>query len=102
MSGFFDALKDNDSSSENSETSISSSPVLAEEISASSSVVRKPVHIPSYENLSVSRADEETVLQAVYGDEEYRREVGLSGLPRLEVDVRPPDVSPERVGSKLW
>ena len=61
---------------------------------------KEEVHIPSYEDLSASRADEETVLAAVYG-EDFQRHRGVWGYPRLEVKVFPPDVSPERIGSKL-
>ena len=54
--------------------------------------------IPSYEDLSVSRADEETVLAAVYGDD-FTREHGIGGVARLNVHCRPPDV--DRVGCEL-
>lgn len=57
-------------------------------------------HIPAYEDLSTSRADEETVLEAVYGDE-FKRSQGVWGTSRLQVQVRPPDVDREHIGSQL-
>lgn len=60
-----------------------------------------PVSIPSYaEDLSVSRADEVTVLEAVYGPD-FARKTGVWGCARLEVQTRPPDVEPERIGSEV-
>lgn len=56
--------------------------------------------IPSYEDLSVARTDEETVLEVVYG-EDFERKIGAWGFPRFEVTVRPPDIDPERIGSQL-
>ena len=56
--------------------------------------------VPSHEDLSMSRADEETVLLAVYGDD-FTRENGVWGVPRLNVHVRPPDCDKEHVGSEL-
>lgn len=60
-----------------------------------------PVLIPPYDDISASRADEETVLQAVYMND-FRRHAGVSGYPRFEVDIRPPDVKPDQIGSQLW
>jgi hypothetical protein len=54
--------------------------------------------VPSHEDLSLSRADEETVLTAVYG-EDFHREKGVWGCARLCVHVRPPDA--EQVISQL-
>ena len=68
---------------------------------SSAAIAAPPIDIPSYEDLSTSRADEETVLQAVYADD-FRRHNGVWGCARLEVDVRPPDVERERIGSQLW
>lgn len=56
------------------------------------------VNVPSHEDLSMTRADEETVLAAVYGDD-FTREKGVWGCARLCVHVRPPDT--EKVGSEL-
>jgi len=80
MSGFFGVLRD-DSSSEDDDN--------------------RDVYIPSYEDLSTARADEETVLQVVYA-QDFRRYDGVWGCSRLEVDVRPPDVESKRIGSQLW
>jgi hypothetical protein len=53
------------------------------------------------EDLSTARADEETVLAAVYGEEDFRRIPGVWGCAKLQVKVRPPDVEPQRIGSSL-
>ena len=52
---------------------------------------------PSYEDLSLIRTDEETVLSAVYGPD-FKRENGVWGCSRLSVRVRPPDTDREEVG----
>jgi len=46
--------------------------------------------IPSYEDLSSARADEETVLQAVY-DNDFKCVPGTWGCPKLQIHVKPPD-----------
>ena len=56
--------------------------------------------VPPYEDLSLYRSDEETVLAAVYG-EDFRREDGVWGCAKLCVHVRPPDTEKEKVGSEL-
>ena len=56
--------------------------------------------VPSYEDLSTSRADEETVLSAIYGPD-FTREDGAWGCAKLNVQVRPPDVDQSHVGSQL-
>lgn len=56
--------------------------------------------VPSYEDLSSFRADEETVLAAVYGDDFWSEE-GVWGCARLNFNVRPPDIAPENVGSEF-
>eukprot|EP00550_Attheya_septentrionalis_P002446 CAMPEP_0198283486 /NCGR_PEP_ID=MMETSP1449-20131203/3055_1 /TAXON_ID=420275 /ORGANISM="Attheya septentrionalis, Strain CCMP2084" /LENGTH=1832 /DNA_ID=CAMNT_0043980097 /DNA_START=122 /DNA_END=5620 /DNA_ORIENTATION=+ len=58
------------------------------------------VEAPSYEDLSMCRNDEETVLSAVYGDDFTRRN-GVWGCARILVRVRPPDINSENVGSEL-
>ena len=75
--GRFDALKEDSSSSDDEQA-------------------LRPV--PSHEDLSLCRADEETVLTAVYGDD-FSAETGVWGVPRLNVHVRPPDS--EHIGSEL-
>ena len=53
------------------------------------------------EDLSLCRADEETVLQAVYA-EDFTRKVGSNGrATRLNVHVRPPDTENDHVGTQL-
>jgi hypothetical protein len=54
------------------------------------------VQIPSYEDLSTTRTDEVTVLQAVYGQEFQQ-----NGPFEFLVNVRPPDIEAERIGSHL-
>lgn len=56
--------------------------------------------IPSYEDLSTTRIDEETVLQAIYG-EDYWKSEGVWGSAVLNIRVRPPDIPPEQLSSKL-
>ena len=55
------------------------------------------VEVPSYEDLSSSRADEETVLQCIYGDD-YEGEEGSWGQKIVKVRVRPPDLEPKQIG----
>lgn len=57
-------------------------------------------NVPSYEDLSLCRADEETVLSAVYGDD-FFREDGVWGCSRLNVHVRPPDLQKKNIGCEL-
>ena len=52
-----------------------------------------------YDDLTVIRADEETVLSAVYGDD-FCKKIGVWGSPLLTVNVRP-DIPKERIGSQL-
>jgi hypothetical protein len=87
--GQFDALNDDgdESSSDNEKIA---QPALSKPV--------EHVNVPSYEDLSVSRADEETVLMAVYADD-FSREDGVWGCARLNVHCRPPDV--DRVGCEL-
>ena len=54
----------------------------------------------NFEDLSSYRADEETVLAAVYGDD-FSSEEGVWGCARLNVAVRPPDTAREQVGSEF-
>lgn len=58
------------------------------------------VVIPSFEDLSGARADEEMVLSVVYG-EDFQRHIGVWGCARFEVNVRPPDIEPARIGCQL-
>jgi eukaryotic translation initiation factor 2-alpha kinase 4 len=71
-------------------------------------VVKKEIEPPSHssvdirflEDLSGVRRDEETVLEAVYGSD-FQRKAGAWGRPRFEVNVRPPDLEPQRIGCHL-
>ena len=56
--------------------------------------------IPSYEDVSITRIDEETVLSAVYGDDFITKD-GPWGNTILCVKVRPPDTEPSKIGSQL-
>lgn len=58
----------------------------------------QPVHIPSYEDLSSSLADEKTVLQAVYG-EDFHQSAEVWGFPKWQVRVRPPNYDKQ---DKIW
>lgn len=56
--------------------------------------------VPSYEDLSTTRVDEETVLQAIYG-EDYWKSEGVWGSSVLNIHVQPPDIPSDQIGSKL-
>ena len=89
--GFFDVLQDgNDSSSDSSASGQSL------KSAQNSSVV-----VPSFEDLSLCRSDEETVLAAVYGPD-FTSKTGAQGrATRLNVHVRPPDTEKDHVGTQL-
>ena len=61
---------------------------------------KKNVIVPSYEDLSMIRVDEETVLSAVYGADFSKKE-GAWGSTKMCVNVKPPDLAPEHVGTEL-
>ncbi|KAG7354267.1 serine/threonine protein kinase [Nitzschia inconspicua] len=61
---------------------------------------QQEVDVPNYEDLSMQRTDEETVLTAIYGSD-FVRQAGTWGQPKLSVKVRPPDLEPEHVGCSL-
>jgi translation initiation factor 2-alpha kinase 4 len=88
--GFFSALQDDDSSSdEDNDSHHQSSPPTPE----------SNLNIPSYEDLSTSRDDEETVLSAVYGPD-FTSQTGVWGSAKLEVQVRPPDIQEPYIGAQ--
>lgn len=93
-SGFFGVLNDGNSDDEDDPKP---SPRRAPQEDRSAS---GPLHIPAYEDLSTARIDEITVLEAVYA-QDFKKQDGVWGCLCLQVDVRPPDVEPERIGSKL-
>jgi translation initiation factor 2-alpha kinase 4 len=106
--GQFAALKDLDDSSSSSSSSSSSNNDERQEEEEEINV-QKPltvatsqqhVPIPSYEDLSTSRADEETVLSAVYGSD-FTRQKGTWGCPKLQVLVRPPELAEDDKKDKI-
>ena len=103
MSGFFGVLQESDSSSSDDERPRSDAQTVPPPVplQVAPPAQTTDLQVPSYEDLSTSRADEETVLQVVYA-KDFRRVEGVWGCARLEVDVRPPDVDPEQIGSQLW
>jgi len=56
------------------------------------------IEVPSFEELSISRADEVTVLEAIYGSD-FQSETGTGGQKKLNVRVKPPDLEPKQIGS---
>ena len=93
--GQFAALEDSDDSSNSS-----SSTETGNLSPAFGSGNVDSVDVPSYEDLSSSRADEETVLQCIYG-EDYERENGPWGQAIAKVKIRPPELDPETMGCQL-
>ena len=103
MSGFYGVLGESDSSGSDEESSNSN--VLNSE--RKNSQIEEPtstayVDIPSFEDLSTLRGDEETVLRAVYGDDfSVAVKGGVNGYASLQVVVRPLEIEKNRVGSSL-
>jgi len=90
---------DSDSSSSSSSNSHKAGRTAAQHSKPSHSDAQ--VLIPSYEDLSSTRTDEETVLSAVYGND-FTCHSGAWGCPKLQVAVRPPDTrNPQVVGCHL-
>jgi len=97
MSSRYDVLQENDSADETSDSDGSSK----DDIKNSTKHVQDkiaPHDIPSHEDLSLCRSDEETVLRAVYRDD-FSREDGVWGCPRFNILVKPPDLQDENIGS---
>ena len=63
-------------------------------------ISKQGVNVPSYEDLSMVRVDEETVLAAVYGDD-FSKKKGAWGSTKLCIHVKPPDLVPECIGTEL-
>ena len=97
MSGFFAVLQDGDSSSDDSGLVASSNSQSDEKKHGAQ---QSDIVVPSYEDLSSVRVDEETVLSAVYGSD-FSVEEGAWGCKRLNVLVKPPDVVQEQIGNQL-
>lgn len=91
-SGRYDAFRDDSSDDDNKNDPKEASQVRGENKHNGNVVV------PSYEDLSMSRVDEETVLMAVYGND-FTSEEGVWGCARLNVHCRPPDT--DNVGCEL-
>ena len=89
--GFFDVLQDGDDSSSDSSASGQSL----------KSAQNTSVVVPSFEDLSLCRGDEETVLEAVYGPDFTRKLDAEGRATRLNVHVRPPDTQKDHVGTQL-
>lgn len=85
MSGFFDALRDD----EDSEESVSVEAAESEE-----------KHIPAFEDLSTARSNEETALLAIY-ENDFKSEDGAWGCKRLNVIVKPPGVDKSKIGNQF-
>ncbi len=90
MPSMFDALADDDESEDSSDAD------AGEEKNSEDGTS----NIPVYEDLSMTRVDEETVLNAVYGDDFYMKD-GPWGSKVFCVNVRPPDIDADRIGSRL-
>ena len=73
--------------------------ILGDDDSDGNEVVEEGL-VPNYEDLSTTRIDEETVLDAVYGDD-YCRKDGPWGTSILCVKVKPPDVEQSQIFSQL-
>lgn len=57
--------------------------------------------IPSFEDLSLYRTDEETVLQAVYAQDFSKEPGGNWGVHIYNIKVKPPDLHDTEVGCSL-
>jgi ubiquitin-protein ligase len=95
--GFFDVLQDENSSDDDDSSTSSKSDQSSQSISAH----KKPnVIVPSFEDLSLCRSDEETALLAIYGDEDFTKKQKGSST-HLYLNVRPPDTVQSHVGTQL-
>jgi translation initiation factor 2-alpha kinase 4 len=92
-SGQFAALGLDTDSDDSSSSSHEDSPFA----SALSTNDDSNVEVPSFEDLSISRADEVTVLEAIYGSD-FKSEKGTCGQKKLNVRVKPPDLEPKQIG----
>ena len=66
----------------------------------SEKVMSQQINIPAYEDLSTERSNEEMVLDAIYGSD-FSRQNGAWGCPKLEVQIKPPDLDSDKIGSQL-
>ena len=58
------------------------------------------IPVPAYEDRSMTRLDEETVLDAVYGNDFHKKD-GPWGSRVFCVNVRPPDIHSNKIGSQV-
>ena len=58
------------------------------------------VTVPAYEDVSTARMDERSVLEAVYGPD-FSADTGAWNYPCWRVQVKPPDLDPQKIGSTL-
>jgi|NOAtaT_6_FD_contig_71_584073_length_551_multi_2_in_0_out_0_1 hypothetical protein len=63
--------------------------------------VKTTTIIPSFEDLSLYRNDEETVLQAVYGQDFSKEPGGNWGVHIYNIKVKPPDLQDKEVGCSV-
>jgi translation initiation factor 2-alpha kinase 4 len=94
--GRFDVLVDDDSSSSDSDSSHGDDDNKQQQ-SNLENISSDNVDVPNYEDLSSCRADEEMVLEAIYGSD-FSSQNGTWGQKKLVVKVRPPDLDPQKVG----
>ena len=84
--GQFDALVDDDDDNDDTSSSESDSSAIVKAGNKGNQS-----DIPSYEDLSSNRSDEEMVLVAIYGDD-FSKQEGTWGQQKLLVNVRPPGI----------
>eukprot|EP00536_Pseudo-nitzschia_multiseries_P005127 jgi/Psemu1/323755/estExt_fgenesh1_pg.C_930022 len=104
--GQFAALVDSDESSSSSfsscfnEDSSRASVIGSNNGNGGGGGGNRSVGIPSDDELSECRTDEETVLQCIYG-EDYERETGSQGQAIANLSIRPPGLEPKQIGCRL-
>lgn len=96
----FKAFDEDDSTGSEGGSSISGEPALAISSQRRAAVHHHNNDIIAMEDLSTLRRNEELALETVYL-EDFSRKKGIWGSCVYEVRIRPPDLSPEDVGSSL-
>jgi eukaryotic translation initiation factor 2-alpha kinase 4 len=97
--GRFAALMDS-SDSEDSNVSSDAANNHSNDRNALQQQQQQQVDVPNYEDLSMQRTDEETVLTAIYGSD-FVRQSGPWGQPKFAVQVRPPDLEAKHIGCSV-
>jgi translation initiation factor 2-alpha kinase 4 len=97
-SGRFAVLVDDNDSSDSDSGEGNRKPMNSFE--NTSNINNLSVEIPNYEDLSSCRADEEMVLEAIYGSD-FSSHQGTWGQKKLVVKVRPPDLEPKQIGCSV-